>query len=333
MKNTLLAVLAIVSSVIGSGFISGKEIVVFFTRFGKWSFLGITLAGILFFVLVRLLLHFGDRVFRRLKNSRFVFLCSMGICLTFSSAMFAAATDILDKNNIFLFAAGFCAILCMCAYVCRFGLSSLDKINFVLVPVMLICLLVCLCSRASAQTGLHAGSNGAMAILYGPMYVAVNIASSCVLIAGLGQKLSKRQKAQAATVAALVLSAILLFANVVLLQNPQALDKDMPLLSLFTSWQSRLMNLVVFFGCISTLFSLVFASSVTMRGLYRSEMLIFSVSLLLPVVISLLGFGFIVTYLYPLCSILGVSLLLFMLLPERRYPLCKHGRFFQRKKF
>ena len=332
MKNCFLAVLAIVSTVIGSGFISGKEIVVFFSRFGNFSFLGIALAGILFFALIFLLLQHSDRVLQRVNKSKFVFFINMLICIVFTAAMFAAAINLLNWDKSILSISAFCAILCICALVCRNGLSSLDKINFALVPSMLFCLVVCLCSRAKPSAGFPQGVAGGAAGLYGALYVVLNIASSSVLIAGLGHKLNRRQKTQVAIIAALVLSVILLFANTVLLQNPQAFDKDMPLLSLFTSWQHQLMSIVVFFGCTSTLFSLVCTSSVTMRGLCSSEIGIFAICVLLPLILSLLGFSFIVAYLYPLCSILGVFLLFFMLLPERSNAVSKWRDFLRRKK-
>ena len=103
---------------------------------------------------------------------------------------------------------------------------------------------------------------------------------------------------------------ILLSTNIVLLQNQSSLVQDMPLLSLFSGFQKFLMTIVVFIGCITTLFSLVYTSSFSMRGLCKNEFLIFLVSVLLPLVFSLLGFSFIVLYLYPLASILGGVILI-----------------------
>ena len=57
--KVLLVSLAIIGTIIGSGFISGKEIVVFFSNFGLMSFFCIILVFILFFYLFRLLLNYN----------------------------------------------------------------------------------------------------------------------------------------------------------------------------------------------------------------------------------------------------------------------------------
>ena len=57
---TFSVVLAIVGTIVGSGFISGKEIAVFFTRFGLFSYPCIFLAfflfwGIFYLILIKLI--------------------------------------------------------------------------------------------------------------------------------------------------------------------------------------------------------------------------------------------------------------------------------------
>ena len=70
---TFSVVLAIVGTIVGSGFISGKEIAVFFTRFGLFSYPCIFLA--FFFILGYILFNFNKRrfYFRQDKNIEILF--------------------------------------------------------------------------------------------------------------------------------------------------------------------------------------------------------------------------------------------------------------------
>ena len=95
MKNCIFAFLAIIGTVIGSGFISGKEIVVFFSRFGWFSFPCIVLAFFLFFFLFKFVLERGTQAIKRLENSKICFWLNIVLCLIFSSAMFAGIGNLL----------------------------------------------------------------------------------------------------------------------------------------------------------------------------------------------------------------------------------------------
>ena len=129
------------------------------------------------------------------------------------------------------------------------------------------------------------------------------------MIASLGQGLTNRQKARVGFISALVLMLILMFVNIILLQHPMALSLEMPLLMLFDGYQGLAMKIIIAVGCSTTLFSLIYTSSFLVRGLCNNEFLNFVISIILPSLLSLLGFGFIVTYLYPMASIMGIFVL------------------------
>ena len=62
MAKVFVAVLVLFGAVLGSGFASGKEIVVFFSRFGNLSFLYIFLAAFLFFLLFYFFLKNAEKI-------------------------------------------------------------------------------------------------------------------------------------------------------------------------------------------------------------------------------------------------------------------------------
>ena len=311
MLNFFASFLAIIGTVIGSGFISGKEVVVFFSRFGYWSFPCIFVAFFLFFFIFKFLLNKGSRAVERLEKSKFSFLLNLILCTIFSSSMFAGTVD-MAKGYGNVFAIVFILLLLLlCARVSKKGICSLNKLNFLLVPAMTVVLMIGLgvVLTKGVQIQKFDSGFGPMSFIYTILYVVLNTANGCVLIANFGQKLQSKQKTRVAFLSALVLCLILTIINIVLLSSPSVFEKEMPLLELFSGTLRQVLSFAIMIGCITTLFSLIYSLSSSMRGLCKNEYIIFSISVIMPFILSLLGFGFIVSYLYPIASVIGVFLL------------------------
>lgn len=311
MLNFFASFLAIIGTVIGSGFISGKEVVVFFSRFGYWSFPCIFFAFFLFFFIFKFFLNKGSRAVERLEKSKFSFLLNLFLCTIFSSSMFAGTVD-MAKGYGNVFAIVFILLLLLlCARVSKKGISSLNKLNFLLVPAMTVVLMIGLgvVLTKGVQIQKFDSGFGPMSFIYTILYVVLNTANGCVLIANFGQKLQSKQKTRVAFLSALVLCLILTIINIVLLSSPSVFEKEMPLLELFSGTLRQVLSFAIMIGCITTLFSLIYSLSSSMRGLCKNEYIIFSISVIMPFILSLLGFGFIVSYLYPIASVIGVFLL------------------------
>lgn len=303
MKNSFSAFLAIIGTVIGSGFITGKEIVVFFSRFGWFSFPAIILSFFLLFFLFRLILLNGDKALIKLKTSKISFFLNLFLCIIFSSAMFAGIGK-TSKSLIVLL-----LVFLLCFFVFKKGMGGLNKINFVFVPIMSIVFLVLLLSSIQQKTFFVENSLGGLSIFYCLLYCVMNSANGGVLIAEYSTKLSRPQKTRVAFFSALALSGLLMLSNIVLLQNPSSFENPMPILSLFDGGERVVMTIMVFVGCLTTLLTLTYTLSSSVRGLCKSEIFNFFVSILLPIICSLLGFNFILEYLYPFASILSVYIL------------------------
>ena len=312
-----LSVFSIVGVVFGSGFISGKEIVVYFSKFGYISLPLLLIVLALFFIVFKILLEIGDRVYARLKNNKISFLINIISSIIFAAAMFGADRNLLNFDNFYIKIVGFLIIFALCLLIFKKGIKSLNKLNLFLIPFSILIFVYLLAKKMDFSSSLFTGSSQGAAPFYSLLYVALNLSTGAVLIASLGRVLTKKQKAQASFLSALVLCLVLLIANVVLLQNPYAFSAQMPLLSLFKGQEKIILNTIVLIGCNTTLLTLVYSISSSMRGLCKNEILIFVTSIIVPYFCSFLGFGFIVTYLYPLASTLGVLFLLDLIFVNR----------------
>ncbi|MBE7074050.1 MAG: hypothetical protein E7379_03060 [Clostridiales bacterium] len=153
---------------------------------------------------------------------------------------------------------------------------------------------------------------GGVSIFYAILYVLLNVSSGCVLIADLGRELTKKQKTRVAFFSALVLSLILLITNMVLLAYPNFLSNPMPLLDILGG-NSVVIEVLIFIGSATTLFSIVYSISIILRSVCKNEIINFFVCIGVPLFLSLWGFGPIIAYLYPLASVMGGMFLFWVL--------------------
>lgn len=308
MYKSAIAILSIVGTVIGSGFLSGKEIVVFFSRFGILSFPCIVFACLFFYLLFIYFLQYGDKFVQKFEKSKVFCIFNLVIAIIISSAMFAGCDNSLPSVEIkWIF---FIIVIFISILITRKGLSRLGKINFVLVPIMIGVLVFCIFSKINFEEKLFiANEYSIFSIFYCILYVFFNISTSILLISKLGQTLSDKQKVRVGIISALALCILLLIANFLLLQNVHAFGQDMPLIFLFEGGKLFVMRFVILLGCVTTLFSLVYTSSNCLRGLCKNDFFIILISVFLPFVISFWGFGNIVSFFYPLSSMLSLMLL------------------------
>ena len=310
LMKVFSAFLVIIGTVIGSGFMSGKEIVVFFSRFGLFSFPCIIFAFVLFWLLFNFFLKQGDEAIERLNKSKFSNLVNFIICTILSSAMIAGCLQLLSSFHMIFKIVIMLVIILYCFFIIRKGLGSLEKANLFLVPIMVIVLILGLVTlqKNGMSELFRAYSFSPWGIFYSLLYVLLNTSNSCIVLAKLGRGMSGKQKARVSFFSALALSLILLFANFVLLQNSEVFTQDMPLLALFKG-RSIVMSFVILLGCVTTLFSLIYTSCGSIRGFCKNNFIIGVFCVFVPLGISLCGFGNIVSLLYPLTSVLAVFLL------------------------
>lgn len=313
MRKTFSVIMLIIGTVIGSGFASGKEISVFFSRFGNVSYFFIAITFFLFWGIIYFFLSFGnDRLLKLTSSKIFSFLCII-ISLIFTSSMFAGAVNVYGDSHFIKILISLILII-ICCYVSRRGVPFLEKLNVFLIPSTLICMAIVLFSNVNHYECSIVGQNAFAGLFFTLLYSALNFSISGVVIAKSGSLLSKKQKVWASFLSSFTLSCFLMLTNFVILSNPECMEFDMPLISLSNGFSFVLIRFVVFSGCITTLFSLVFTTSETLKKFNFKQNLIYFVSILFPVFVSVLGFGHIVSLLYPFASVLGVIFFLSMFL-------------------
>lgn len=314
-----MIVFLIFGTVVGSGFSSGKEIMVFFSRFGALSYLYISLAGVLFFALFYFFLSRGKSVMKIFEKHKILNLIVVFISLIFCSSMFAGIKNLFSYFPSWAEHLAIFLLILLTIFVTLRGISGLEKANFLLMPLTSVFFLIVLLFELTFSSGsIDAGASAFAGILYSPLYVALNTCMSGIIICKSGQGLSKKQMCLASVLATALLLIFLFLGNFVLQKNGEYIISEMPFLSIAnqSSWAFWLSYFVILTGCFTTLISLCFTLRTSFEKVVKDRHISAILAVMLPFAISSLGFSQIVSLLYPICSVLGILILLFMILGE-----------------
>lgn len=296
----IVAILSIIGAFVGSGFVSGKEIVVFFARFGGWCYPVIFLCFFALFFLFKIMLNFSQQ---SIKNKKLYLIINHILGFIFCSAMMGSIINLIQINNNLIKIAIFLLIFIFCLIIFFKGGKILGKINLIVVPLMLTILLVGIFCKIEIVS-LNFSFVGSAGFLYGGFYVLLNCASVFPLASELGRELGQKQKTRVAFICALVLCVLLLLCSTVLLAYPQNFLNSMPFVCLFEKGKI-FVQVAVFCGSVTTLFGQVHCLGQNFRLCYKNEILNFMQAICLPFCFSLLGFNLIVSFVYPLAGLLG----------------------------
>lgn len=314
MGKVLITVCLIFGTIFGAGFSSGNEIVVFFSRFGKLSYLYIFLSSLMIFLVVYFFLRKGKSLTSRIEQSKVLNVMVLGISVVFAASMYAGIDGLLMylPNSLHLFFTFIMFLFCL--IVTMRGLGGLEKANIILVPVLSVLFLIVLVFASKSQSMFAASSKfGFLGILYSPLYVALNTCMSVFVLAKRGEFLSKKQAFLSSLFSAGLVFFFLVFGNFVLLKNPESFVSEMPFLYLVGKklWCFLLEFFVILVGCFTTLISLCFTLKNSFIKIVKNDILSIFTSVFLPYITGFLGFSEIISFLYPICSVFGVFIILF----------------------
>ena len=320
MKKVWTTVFLIFATIVGSGFSSGKEIFVFFSRFGYLSYLYIFLACLMFFALFYLFLSKGYIVIERLEKSKILNFSMIFISIVFCASMFAGIKTLFAFSSNFMYIFLCALLLGLCLLVAVKGFKALEKVSFLLMPFCSFIFLTVLIFICTKKSDLIFDSVIPFGFFYCPLYVALNFSTSTFVVSKAGYGLSRKQIFLISLFSTLLLFIFLTFGNFVLTNHPDSFYAEMPFLFLCqdNAFFFILCYIVILIGCLTTLLSLCVTLKNSISGFVKSEGISISISVFLPFLISEIGFSIIVSHIYPLASILGIFILFFFIVTFRK---------------
>lgn len=313
MWKVFVTTFLIFGTIVGAGFSSGNEVVVFFSRFGSWSYLYITVASVLMFFVCFFFLRKGKVLSEYIQNHKLLNFMVLAITVVFGASMFAGIKNLFGyfDNKTYYFLT--VVLLLVSLVVTARGIGGLEKTNAILTPILAVAFLVVVIFAGGIKGTFQSFSISLAGVLYCPLYVALNSSMSVFVLAKAGEKLSKKQAFLSSLFSTVILFVFLMLCNFVLLKNADSFVSEMPIL--FVVRNNKLFfileYIVILVGCFTTLFSLLFTINNSLKKYVKNDLFCIFASIFLPFAISGVGFSEIISLLYPICSIFGVFVILF----------------------
>ncbi len=308
-----MVIFLIFGTFFGSGFSSGSEIVVYFSRFGKMSYFYILIAGMLLFFVLYFFLVFGKKVVKRIESSKILNFIAFFTSLVFAASMVAGVISLFDYFSKILSIFVLAVILVATFFCVKNGVSGLEKANFVLMPITASAFLVVLVFALNFRSDVEICVSSWAGALYCPLYVTLNAVMGGTLIASAGADMTKKQAVFSSLFSTLILVGFLFLGNFVLQNNSQSFVSDMPFLTIVDGSPLAffLAFVVILIGCFTTLISLCFSLKSSISRYFQNASTSTFLSVVLPLSLSFCGFSQIVVNLYPICSVLGLFVVSF----------------------
>lgn len=236
-KRMHQAALTAVGAVIGAGFASGREIVSFFSQYGRMSWLGIGTAVAVIFAMAMGCLRapgiagmpaswkgrWQGRVWRGMFGM---------LMLATGGAMLAGGGEViaLVHPGRLVWAAGTGATLLLSVMMARRGLGGSAWVSGIMAGILL--LLLGIGSTLPVQPAMVQGVSPARSILQGACYAGFNMALASPGLADASAGLNSREKRRCALLMTGMLAALLALGNGVMLRRGADQRYAMPLLQM-----------------------------------------------------------------------------------------------------
>ena len=319
--STVVDYFLILSAIIGVGFASGKEIYVFFFAFDGASIIGMLAFGLLYIYLFLIV----DYVKKKLElNSYTEFnaiifgsLCkltnvTMVINFTITSAGMLAGADYLFQN---FFGIGYripsIILTIITLFILLGGIKKVKIIANILVPLMIAVIVINSIGNINPQNvNMQINvQSGFMALFYGILFGVNNF------VAALPVLIETRLKSKGKLFVVLSI-CLIIFLNILVFASNHC-STDMPMFEVSSNisvWFYYIYFAALVCGLFSTLMICSFnTQSIILKG--KKSIFVSVVIVLLNLIVSNLGYSFIVKYLYVVSGIIsGIYLIVLLLM-------------------
>lgn len=306
---------------LGAGFISGREIASYFSKFGNQSIWGVVIATILLFIFTLFFLILSNKTNSFDKFSRYYFgKCDrvanifMAICvLIISSSMFAGTISLAETFNVNKFV--FVIITFILSFlIVKGNINSLSRLNVIIMPLILIVVIVATDTSELARTF---DSSVILSIASGSNYIFINIVSLGLFLLEIGYKYTRKEKLLIALISSIIIAVMLFLINNAILCENYIYDVFPNLsMSINNPLLYVLMQISIFFGLFTTLISNVFILSNYINKLIKNYQVSILLSLTSSLLLSFFGFATIVGYIYWFIGLVGVIMIFSVLIKK-----------------
>ena len=313
LKLIMLDLFFIISSIIGVGFATGKEIAHYFTS-GKSIFIAVAVFCIIFISLTLYMLHIKTRYkvnnltgLNKFAFGRYYEICNIMLVIFLiitNSAMLAGCDNIVRTYLGFYVPVGSLFLSCVTFFVVLGGIDRIKNISKVVTPIIIAMIIFIGCKNLKISS---CDGNYTLDILYPIMFCAHNFILLITVVLN-----TKSNPKILSSLSGILISVMILISALAI----NGIGADMPMLVLSKNVGNAFFSIYligVIFALFTTLQIGTFQCLQIVNKNKNQKFFTLSIILLTCQIIAYLGFSFIIQYLYATMGILGVIYLLILI--------------------
>lgn len=328
-----------VGTVVGAGFATGKEIVEFFTRYGIYGFFGVAMSGFFFiWIGTKMMLlskklncksyqEFNLFLFGK-KFSWLVNILMFLILLGVTSVMLSGAGAIFKERLHLSYQLGVLLTILLTFIVMIKGVKGLVGVNIIVVPMMIIFSLI-LSSKAIVTSNhiigifsFHSAHVEWKWFISSLSYAAFNLAMAQPVLVPLANEIRDEDVLKwGGIIGGGVLSLILFSGHIALLTVPDVHHFEIPMAEIMKGFMSAFYGiyiLIIYGEIFTSVIGDIYGLERQLRTIlpYSNYLLIGGI-ITVSYLISLVGYGSLISFLYPLFGYISLVLLFLLMIRKK----------------
>jgi len=313
MGKVFAVAMLIIGTIVGAGFVSGREIVAFFgANASPWI---AVLCAVLIFGLSVLFLFIGSRLNSKnvsevnlklagrfhIITDAFLLVNNLIILAGMLAAMDSLGASIIPFTPLFSIVFGILSVVVVC-----FGIKAVIRCNKIASPIMIVALaFVGIFTVVSVSGGEAVTAVGNIGMVF--VYVCMNMMLASTVITTLGRMKMKSIIASSAIAAGLM--GGLIFILMMALNSWGTITGDMPTLEMARAIHPAVYWIMVIVVAVSIFTTMIIALSGLVSWftpLLGSKIFAAITLLIAAFILSNLGFANVVRFLYPVIGVFGI---------------------------
>lgn len=338
-KRVLQVAATYIGTVVGAGFATGKEIVQFFTQYGTYGLIGIIVSGLCFVWLgskMMVMAHeIGAESYQQLNNYLFgknigkiVNLFTIFTLFGITSVMLASTGSIVKEQLGWWPQIGMILTALLAYLSIMKGIEGIMIVNSLVVPMMLTFSVIIIVPYIGHFSFLQVSSLKLLTddvnwMMSPFLYVAFNLAMAQAVLVPLGFEIKERKVIQrGAVLGGIGLTFMMIAAHLALSNLPYTFQLDIPMSEVIKNvgvWINWLFLIVIYGEIFTTLIGNIFGMARQLQTILPArESTWIMVILLLCFTIGQIGYGSLLTALYPLFGYMGLAFIFMLWLKKSK---------------
>lgn len=327
MKDTIKVISVIMGTIIGAGFASGKEIYIFFVKYGKYGILGIIISSTIIGLIIYKVLQISkkekvenyEKLLKKINNNEKIneiikniinifLLISFYIMIAGFSAYFSQELKIPNIIGTIL--------ICIICYITFKGnIESLIKVNTILIPILLIFIIILAAKNITAIENInkiYEGKTLLKSIFGAILYSSYNSITLIPIIISLKKHITNKKQIKIVAIITTILLIILAMSIYIITLK---IDININQIELPTIYVAGMIGkiykyiygiiilIAIYTSAISAGYGIL-ENYIKNPKKYKKISKIMCIS---GIIVSNIGFGNLVNSLYPVFGILGIT--------------------------